>query len=236
MFASFRKMLFKKERAWRATQVYDISTLKGRRKAERHFRWADAAILRVGWHNFHRIDDQAFRSNQPTAQRLGKYQQRGIKSIINLRGVRPFSHYQFEEEACKALGLPLHNHRLHASALPSRAKILALEDTFQQAEKPFLLHCKSGSDRTGFAAVLYLVLIKNIPLEVAQRQLGLRYLHFKSSKTGILDFFFDQYRLADAESPVSLHDWVATVYDPAILTARFKAQRRVRQILSGETR
>ena len=74
---------------------------------------------------------------------------RGIRTVINLRGPLERSHYLFEREACGALGLTLIDVDLKARRLVPREDMLALFDAFDQAEKPLILHCKSGSDRAG---------------------------------------------------------------------------------------
>ena len=59
------------------------------------------------------------------------------------------------------------------------------------------MHCKSGADRAGFAAALYLLLQRRRPAEEAQEQLSWRYLHLRAGATGILHFLIDRYA-ADA--------------------------------------
>ena len=46
----------------------------------------DHGFLRLLYNNFHKIDDNMYRSNMPTPQRIKKYKKLGIKTIINLRG------------------------------------------------------------------------------------------------------------------------------------------------------
>ncbi|ERM02527.1 hypothetical protein Q644_16060 [Brucella intermedia 229E] len=49
----------------------------------------------------------------------------------------------------------------------------------QNAEKPVLIHCKSGSDRTGgLAAALYVAAIAKGSESKAERQLSIAYGHF----------------------------------------------------------
>ncbi|HBN31583.1 MAG: protein tyrosine phosphatase [Rhodobacterales bacterium] len=229
MFAKFVKTLEDKERAWRESFGDDISTPEKRRQAQRHFDWVDHGVLRKLWTNFYPVADGVFRSNQPSAKRLLKLSEMGMKSVLNLRGTSPYSYHLFEVEACRELGLGLTDINLSATALPSLATLLELECHFKTLERPFVMHCKSGADRAGFASALYLLLIKGAPIEVAQKQLGLKYLHIKASSKGILDFCLETYRLANAAAPIAFRDWMMTAYDPVTITAAFQARSQRRR-------
>lgn len=209
------------ERGWRNSLGKDISTPATRRRARRHFLFIDHGILRVWWRNFHQIDTDVYRSNQPSPRRLAQFKAKGVKTILNLRGTSEHSHYLFEKEACADLGLTLIDHAMFAADLVSRENLIELENLFRTIEKPFVMHCKSGADRTGLAAVLYLVVIKNQPLDQALDQLHWRFVHFKRSRNGILDFFFEAYRRDKAQKDISLSEWIRTKYDPQALRAAY---------------
>lgn len=55
---------------------------------------------------------------------------------------------------------------------------------------PFLMHCKSGSDRAGLASALYL-LDQGRPVAEARKMMSLRYLHLANSDAGILDVMLE---------------------------------------------
>ena len=225
MLKKFVKYLEDRERAWRESFGDSISTPAKRREARRHFNWVDHGILRVYWTNFHRVGDGVFRSNQPSPERLKTYRDRGIKSVLNLRGTSLYSYYLFEHEACAALGLNLTDQNMSATELPDLETILRLETYFKTLEKPLVLHCKSGADRAGFVSALYLLLIENAPIELAQKQLGFRYLHIKSSKKGILDYCLEKYRKTNKARPIAFREWLMTKYDPIALTREFHTSR-----------
>jgi protein tyrosine/serine phosphatase len=48
----------------------------------------DHGFLRLCYNNFHKVDENLYRSNMPTPSRIKRYSKLGIKTIINLRGVR----------------------------------------------------------------------------------------------------------------------------------------------------
>ena len=106
--------------------------------------------------------------------------------------------------------------------LPSCEELRAAAQLFATMERPALLHCKSGADRSGFASALYLMLAENRPVAEARKQLALRYGHNRHSKTGVLDAFFDAYQRDTAIRPMPLLEWVETLYDPENITTEFR--------------
>lgn len=204
----------------------DLATKAGRRRAWWHLQLADHGLLRSLWSNRSEIAPGVYRSNQPDPKRIAKLAAEGIRTIINLRAAIPASYYLFEREACAEQGLVLISHQLSSGTLPPRAELLALCDTFATVQKPVLIHCKSGADRTGLAAAIYLILIGNAPVDVALRQLHWRYLHFSNGPRGVLDHLIRAYGRAQADSGIRLRDWISTTYDPVALTAEFRAGRR----------
>jgi hypothetical protein len=111
---------------------------------------------------------------------------------------------------------------LRSRALPSRAELLAADELFRRLEYPVLFHCKSGADRAGFMAALYLVLAEGRPVAEARGQLSLRYGHVRQGKTGVLDAFFDAYERETGGS-VPLIDWIRTGYDRDAVMASHRA-------------
>lgn len=200
----------------------DISTPEARRAAAWHFQVSDHAFLRVWWTNLAEIAPGVWRSNQPSPKQLARHAQNGIKTVINLRGAPKESFWLFEDEACRAHGLTLHSVGMSARRAPNRAALLELLRLFSTVQRPMLFHCKSGADRTGLAAAIYLICCEGRPLAQAQAQLSLRYLHVVQSATGILDHFLRLYGRDADRTGISLQDWIATVYDPEALTLSFQ--------------
>ncbi len=226
MLSRFLKYLEDRERAWRLSFGNDISTPAKRRQTRWHFNWVDHGLLRRFWTNFDRVGEGVYRSNQPSPERLKDYQQKGIKTVLNLRGTSLFSYYLFERETCAELGLKLVDQYMSATEAPPLETLLSLERHFKTLEKPFVMHCKSGADRAGLVSALYLLLIEDAPIELAQKQLSFRYLHIKSSKKGILDYCLEKYRKTNKASPINFRDWMTTMYDPATLTKEYQASRK----------
>lgn len=195
---------------------------EGRRRHLWHFQLFDHAFLRVFWTNFAKVADGVYRSNQPSPARMRRLKARGIHTVLSLRGDVPLSFNLLEREAAIREGITLVSIRLHAKRLPSPETLIELERLFRTLDRPFLLHCKSGSDRAGFASALYLMMIEDRPVAEAARQLDWRFLHLKTTPTGVLDHFLRVYDAAHRATGIGLMDWVRTEYDPKAVTRSFK--------------
>ena len=73
-------------------------------------------------------------------------------------------------------------------------------------------------------ATLYLLVHEKRPLDEALQQLSWHYGHFKFAKTGILDAFFQRYRLEGLDKGLDFQTWVETIYDPEALERDFKTK------------
>jgi protein tyrosine phosphatase (PTP) superfamily phosphohydrolase (DUF442 family) len=197
----------------------------------------DHGCLRLCWHNLYQISDEAWRSNQPTPGRIAAAAKNGIKTIINLRGPRNDGGWRLENEACQNHGLTLVDFTIRSRAVPDAATIHAAKKLFENVEYPILMHCKSGADRAGIMAALYLLLRQSASLDEASKQLSFKYLHVRQAKTGLLDTFLETYRPFEA-SGMSFIGWVDQHLDPAAITSQFHskgwANRLVDSILRRE--
>lgn len=126
------------------------------------------------------VAGQAYRSNQPDPARIAALQKLyGIKTIINLRGAEPGSKWYDEEiAAAETLGINHVNFGMSSRRALDLAQTRELIALMQNAEKPVLIHCKSGADRTGLAAALYVAAIAKDSERKAEQQLSIAYGHF----------------------------------------------------------
>ena len=130
--------------------------------------------------NFHEVvAGELYRSAQPGGEALASIKARtGIRTIINLRGANPkAAWYQAEVQESARLGITLVDFRMKASRGLTMEQATALIRVMQKAEKPILIHCQSGIDRTGLASALYLAAIGKVGEEAAEDQLSIRYGH-----------------------------------------------------------
>ena len=192
----------------------------------------DHGVLRLAWHNLHQIDAQMWRSNQPTPGRVEQAAKAGIKTIINLRGPRNDGGWKLEAEACKKVKITLIDFTARSRAAPDKEMLYGARDLFNSIEKPALMHCKSGADRAGLMAALYVLIHCKKPVAEAMKQLSLRYLHVRQAKTGMLDSFFEAYAPYEAQG-MAFFDWVDTIYDPKALHDEFMARPWAEKLVDG---
>ncbi|WP_101065432.1 fused DSP-PTPase phosphatase/NAD kinase-like protein [Roseovarius salinarum] len=214
------------ERRLRAHYNTDLSTPENRRRAHIYNLWFDHAVLRKVWTNFGEVAPGVYRSNQPTHERFVKLRDMGVRSVLNLRGAAGAAHYLVEEESCRALGLALVNTTLHARYAAPPEDIQAVLDAFRRIERPFVMHCKSGADRAGFAAALYRLVIEGRPMAEAREMLSARYIHFRWTRTGVLDHILDLYEARNAQRPIDFEAWIAREYDRDAAQQSFEARGR----------
>jgi protein tyrosine/serine phosphatase len=198
-----------------------IHTKAGRRNAWMDALFIDHAVLRTLWTNFHTVAPGAlYRANHPTPGNLRRFTRKaGLKTLINLRGATGNGSDALSREAAHQLGLDFIDLPMRSHAAPKREQILALGGVFQRMRRPALVHCKSGADRAGFAAAIFLILEGHSTAE-AKRQLSLRYGHLRHAKTGILDRFLEVWAQT-GEGRKPFLQWVAEEYDEAALIAGF---------------
>jgi protein tyrosine/serine phosphatase len=201
--------------------------------------FVDHAALRIGWRNWGVVaPGRLYRSNHPLPWQIRAAARRfGLKTIINLRGHRETCGSDALGRAAAAEhGLVHIDAPFESRGAPHKDRILRLVDILARVEEPIpepiLIHCKSGADRTGLIAGIWL-LLQGRPVAEAAAQLSLRHGHIRQGKTGILDAFFAEYAKA-GEKPFL--DWLREDYDEAALRARFQSQAWADRLLDGVLR
>lgn len=230
MLKTLGKKISDAERKWRYSFGMDITDPVERRKSIWHFNLFDHACLRVLWTNFYPVSEGVWRSNQPTHKRFMKYRDMGITSVINLRGTDGRAHYLFEEESCRILGLKLHNIKLYARNAVHRDNIVAVIDLLRTVQRPFMFHCKSGADRAGFVAAMYQMIFDGVPVQEARKQLSIKFIHLKWSKTGVQDYILDVFEARQAKGDIDFETWIRTEYDNVKIQEGFDSKTPAAQI------
>ncbi|MEO0428247.1 MAG: tyrosine-protein phosphatase [Pseudomonadota bacterium] len=218
------------KRAWAATRLRRINRWRRplTRKRDRLRAWlnmllVDHGFIRAIYPNFWQVTPLMWRSAQPLPHHIRRFAKEGGRTVVTLRGGQMFGSLPLEAEACEEYGLDFQTIVLRSRDLPPAEELLGIIDALDEIETPVLFHCKSGADRAGFMAALWLMVRESASLEAARAQLSIRYGHIRASKTGILDFFFE--RFAEETAPggpaegMPLRRWVAERYD------RFKMRR-----------
>jgi protein tyrosine/serine phosphatase len=201
----------------------DLSTARGRTLAWADALFVDHAVFRLVWSNLAAvIPARLYRCNHPTPGRLARLtRQLGLKTLINLRGPTGNGSDALSRAEAARLGLHFIDMALESRGAPQRDRILRLHQIYHTMQAPALIHCKSGADRAGLAAGLF-VLFEGGTSHDALRQLSLRFGHIRQAKTGILDAFFLRWQ-REGEGRKPFLDWVREDYDEAALRRDFHA-------------
>ena len=201
----------------------DITTPRGRARAWVDALFIDHAVLRLVWSNLAVVTPgRLYRSNHPLPGRLAQLTRRyGLRTLINLRGPTGNGSDALSREAAARLGLDFVDVALESRGAPQRERILRLHGIYRDMRAPALVHCKSGADRAGLAAGLF-VLFEGGSARDALRQLSWRFGHIRQARTGILDAFFLHYQ-REGEGRKPFIDWVREDYDEVALRRNFRA-------------
>jgi hypothetical protein len=165
------------------------------------------------------IPGRVYRCAQQPGEGLARMvRELGIRTVVNLRGCCPSLPWYLDEcRTTHRLNVSQEDVCLSSGRLPSVPELRRLVEVLDRTDYPVLLHCKRGSDRTGLASAVVLLLQTDATLSQARRQLGLRFGHLALSKPAYLDQFLDLYAdwLATgglAHSPARLRHWLEHEY------------------------
>ncbi|MES9992145.1 MAG: tyrosine-protein phosphatase [Candidatus Thiodiazotropha sp.] len=98
--------------------------------------------------NFYRLSNEVYRSKQPDDEDMSALEAMGMRAILNLR-----EHHSDEDEA-RGNRLKLYRVPVNAGDIDDDFVVQALQ-VIAESEKPILIHCWHGSDRTGVVAAMY---------------------------------------------------------------------------------
>jgi protein tyrosine phosphatase (PTP) superfamily phosphohydrolase (DUF442 family) len=169
--------------------------------------------------NFHAvIPGQFYRSAQIKPERLEDVVNRyGIKTIINVRGTN-VEHlwYQDQQEALRRLGVAFHDVALSAREMPDIIRLDKLIDALQKSQRPTLVHCFNGADRSGLATVVALLMDGNHKLDDVRWQTSLYFQIIHDDSAG--KQFLRQYESwlkakGQKHAPDRLFAWIKNDYD-----------------------
>lgn len=124
------------------------------------------------------VPQKLFRSAQPD-DRLGRWiEEHNIRSVLNLRGGKPsYDWYAQEMRIVREHGVDYYELPMSAQMRPQKRELLQLIDLLGRARYPMLVHCKSGSDRTGLGVALYHLIVQKEPPEKALSGFSIFHAH-----------------------------------------------------------
>lgn len=166
------------------------------------------------------IDSGNFiRAAQPKGNLIPLLDRYRPATVINLRGGSwndPW--YAAEAEEAEKRGIAFYDFPLSAVRRPSRKELLSLIGILDRSRSPILVHCKSGSDRTGLATGLYyLTRLKRPPDEAESLGFSIWRGHVPLFGPERLHEPFDEYAAWLAKNglthnPERFRRWVADDY------------------------
>jgi protein tyrosine/serine phosphatase len=217
-----------RQERWRGPLV----TAADRRSAWASLMLADHGVLRLAWRNRHLVTPLLWRSAQPAPADIAFARRAGIRTVLSLRS-DGFGGDALEREACAKEGIRFERLLMWSRRAPPKETLRRAIELFPRLETPVLMHCKSGADRAGLGAALWLIIVEGRPATEAARQLALRYGHVAQAKTGILDAFVEAWRTSGEARGLTFAQWVETAYDPKALVEGFRPNRAAEAFISA---
>ena len=179
-----------------------------------------AAYAIVNRLNFHEvIPGEVYRSAQLSGSALKRrVRENDIRTVINLRqSDADEKWYREEMEAVAELQVNHYTIGMYASS-PRVDQVIELHDLIKTAERPLMVHCRAGIDRTGLASILALLIQDEQYLDEIQEHVSWKFGALLDDSTGKI--FLSEYRAwlsrnGKEHSAEVLNDWVRNDYlDP----------------------
>ena len=123
--------------------------------------WAHR-ISNAEFSNLYLITDDLLRSEQPSEKGFKSLRQQGVKSILNLRS----SHGN--EKLTK--NFQLYRIKMIPEKITEKQLMEALR-IIKNADKPILIHCARGADRTGAVVAMYRIVFEGWEKEKALKEM-----------------------------------------------------------------
>jgi tyrosine-protein phosphatase SIW14 len=116
----------------------------------------------AGTPNLHRVDAKVWRSGQPVRCDFRTLEKAGIGEVLCLR--------RWHSDKDEAGALKRHHVRMNAGEIHDEDIVASLR-ILVAAEKPLLVHCFHGADRTGVVIAMYRMVMQDWPREKAIAEL-----------------------------------------------------------------
>lgn len=179
--------------------------------------------IAINWNaNFGTITDgELYRSGQMTASALNSTIAKcGIKTVLNLRGFHPEEKwYAAEREVTLANQGVQIDVALSSSEWMSRQQMTTLVDILDRADRPLLIHCFHGAERTGLISAFAELLRDGSTLAAARQQFTLFYLFVPVGDGLRMPEHLDQYEAwlkgtSTSHTPERFRYWARKEYHP----------------------
>lgn len=163
----------------------------------------------------------ARRSGQLSARQLDALaRDAGIRTVLNLRGSNPDQPwYRVERAVTLGRGATQIDFAMASDHWLSREQARALIRILDTCERPLLIHCEWGAERTGLVASWATLLDPGGDLRTARAQFSPYYLYLPTREGRIMSGHLERYadwldRAGLAHAPERFRAWVESVYRP----------------------
>ncbi|WP_151980362.1 dual specificity protein phosphatase family protein [Acinetobacter guerrae] len=131
---------------------------------QRPIQWGSLIKLE---HNFYKISNDVYRSEQPSQALIPELRQQQIQTIINLRS-RNDDINVLNQKEFNLIHVPIHTWAINRADL---LQVMQHIQVSKQNKQKILLHCYHGSDRTGASIAMYRIIFENWSIETAVQEM-----------------------------------------------------------------
>ncbi|NLP57278.1 dual specificity protein phosphatase family protein [Lutibacter sp. B1] len=117
-------------------------------------------IESANFDNLYKLNDFLYRSEQPSKKGMQEIENADIKTVLNLRKKNK-DLKKSKNTQLKLMHFPIKTSKFSNNDIFESLKII------KEAEKPILIHCWYGSDRTGVIVAAYRMVFENWPKDKA---------------------------------------------------------------------
>jgi len=121
--------------------------------ADRPSDWA-VAVAGTSVQNLYRVEDGFYRGAQPSADGFKELAKLGVKTVIDLAGGGGDGAF-VKDGSLKLVHVPLHAWSLRDDRVLEALRVMA-----DPSNRPVMIHCQHGADRTGALVALYRVVVQ----------------------------------------------------------------------------
>lgn len=141
-----------------------------------------------------------------------------IRSVVDLRLDKDErdSAGRVERDVAAEVGVEYKFFPLPGSRVPSREQVLELVKLFDSLPEPILVHCSSGTHRSGVVSAVWLMVKLGVPLDVAREQLSLKYgfVSIERKLKGLfqgyptIDHLLAEFEVSGASRGLGFREWL----------------------------
>ena len=134
--------------------------------------WA-VAVAAKNVSNFWRVEPDLYRSARPESAGFQELEKLGVKAVLDVESPA-------DEAAAKGTSLKLYHVPMNAFGLRDESVLEAMRILSDPANRPIVIHCQHGADRTGAMMALYRIVVQGWSKADAIREMNAGGYHHSS--------------------------------------------------------